>query len=164
MVQLHRRDETITPARYGLDIKRVLRILSQRGAQFLDRRVDAVLKIDVGPIRPEFLANLFSGHKFACPLEQEGKDLEGLFLKHDLAAIDCEFAKSEINLDWAEAGVLPSFGGSVHSRATGVDSLGICIRLHLLKINTEYSAMTICRHTERFTFSSPLIHSWCIDL
>ncbi len=164
MVQLHRRDETITPPWYRLDVERVLRILAQRGAQFFDRRVDAVLKIDAGPIRPEFLANLFSRHKFACPLEQEGKDLEGLFLEHDLTAIGFQFADLEIDLKAAETSTLTFLGGRLHSRATGVNSLGSCIALLVLKINTEFSAMTICPATRRITFSSPLVHSWCIDL
>ncbi len=87
MVRFHRRDESIPPMRYRLNVKRVFRIVSQRRPKFLDDRVDTVLEVDKGIGRPEFLANLLARHKLPRPLQQKTKGSEQMFLKLDPCSV-----------------------------------------------------------------------------
>jgi hypothetical protein len=50
---MDRREETITLPGNGFDKARVLRIILNGGAEFLQGGVEAAVKINVSPVRPE---------------------------------------------------------------------------------------------------------------
>src|SRR5271166_3734256 len=74
----YRGDETIAPARHGLDKTRIVRRIAQRRAKFFDCRVQAIVEGNIGVRRPELLLNFFARNELAWTLKQHGQHLEGL--------------------------------------------------------------------------------------
>ncbi len=64
--------------------------------EFLDRAVDAVVKLDDGAVGPELPANFFASHNFASALQQHQKNLERLFLQADGFAAGPQLAGAQI--------------------------------------------------------------------
>src|SRR5438445_9171547 len=100
---MHRRQETITLARHGLDKAGVLRVVLKRGAQLLQRGIKASFKVDVRTLRPEGLAGLLPFDDFAIPLEEHGKNAKGLFLNLDPDPLAAQGRASQINLEQAKS-------------------------------------------------------------
>ena len=93
-----RGDETIAPARNGLDKTRIVRSIAQSRAKFLDRGVQAVIEGNIGVRRPELLLNFFARNELAGALKQQGQYLEGLVLQANLQPAFCEYALANISL------------------------------------------------------------------
>ena len=99
----HAPDEPIPAARNGLDERRLVGIVTERGAQPLDRRIEAVLEIDEGPLGPQTLTQLLPRDDFARLLEHEPQDLERLFLQAHAHTAAAQLARAHIQLEAPEA-------------------------------------------------------------
>ena len=69
----------------------------------LHGRVQAMFKIHVGVSGPESLAKLVARNQLAGILEKAEKNLYGLPLKPDFAALLPEFSRTQIDLEDAES-------------------------------------------------------------
>ena len=76
--QVGRGDETIAPSRDRLHKTRRLGRVTERVAQPSDRRVQPVLEIDEGVLRPETLAELLASDELARLLEQHRQQEEAV--------------------------------------------------------------------------------------
>src|SRR5260370_9652853 len=80
---VHRRQKAVTLAGYGFNEAWILRVVLQRGTQFLQRRVKASLEIAVRAFRPKGLPPFRPLHYFPIMLEDNYEVAKGLFLKLD---------------------------------------------------------------------------------
>src|SRR6185503_17082517 len=110
----HAPDEPIPTPRDRLDERRLVRIVAKRGAQALDRGVQAVLEVDERALGPETLTQLVTGDDLAGPLEHEPEDLERLLLQaHPRAAVSrnavaafleaAQFTRPHVELEVSES-------------------------------------------------------------
>ena len=97
------RDEAVAAPMQRLDEPRIVGIVAERGAQPLDRRIQAVLEIDERPRRPQTLAQLFARHHFAGPLEHHRENFERLILQPDADAALAQLARAQIDLEGPES-------------------------------------------------------------
>ncbi len=72
---------TVALARQSLDELRVLGSIAQRDPQAVYGRIDTVLELHHGVIRPEFLLQVFPSDQFPRTLQQRDQNLQGLFGK-----------------------------------------------------------------------------------
>jgi hypothetical protein len=79
-------NETITALGKGFDEARLIRLVVQGLAQFLDGCIEAVVEIHERVFGPKPLAKLFSSDQLAGLLQQDGQYLQRLILKLDLMA------------------------------------------------------------------------------
>ena len=100
---VYRADKPVTATRNSLHIARLVRRIPQRQAQLLDGSVDAVVELDNRVIRPQLLANLLPRHQLAGRFQQHFQNLEGLFLKANLAVVLVQFSGFEVQLEGSEA-------------------------------------------------------------
>ena len=103
----HRNHQPIAPPGQGLDVLGFVGRITQRPPQVLDGRVDAVVKLDDGVVRPQFFSDLLAADQFALALDQHAQDLQGLLLQDrsvavvaQLSARQVEFKDSNANADW----------------------------------------------------------------
>jgi hypothetical protein len=75
-----RRNEAITALGNCLYEARLVGGIPEALAQSGDRAVQAVIEIDVGVRRPEFLSELFTGYYFAGALKEPKQNTAGLIL------------------------------------------------------------------------------------
>ena len=75
---LYRRDETVSQSWKGFDVARREGRIAKGSANFLHRRVQAVLKIDKCLRRPELFAKHFAADDVTGAVQQQIEDLEGL--------------------------------------------------------------------------------------
>ncbi len=71
------------PTPVAVPLARVIGGISQRLPQLIDRRVEAVVKVDEGIGRPILIAQLFACDYFARSLQQNSEYVEWLFLELD---------------------------------------------------------------------------------
>jgi hypothetical protein len=62
-----------------------------------------VFKVNEGIVRPETLADLFSRHHLAGPLEERGENLERSLLELDFVAIAPHFTASKVYFKLSDA-------------------------------------------------------------
>ena len=91
-------------------------MILQRLPQLLDRRVDALLEVDKGIGGPQFLPEFFPRYKFPRPVEQDGKDLERLFLELDLATVLAQLTGGQVDFEGTETGTSSLCGGYLHGQ------------------------------------------------
>lgn len=84
---MDRREKAVALAGHGFDETRILRVILDGGAEFLQGGVEATVKIDVGSFGPQRLAKLFARDDLTGPLKEQRKDAEGLFLDFDACAL-----------------------------------------------------------------------------
>jgi len=89
-----RSNQTITAAGDCFDIFRTVRRIAQGLPKLFDGRVDAVVELDDGVIRPKSLADLLSVNQVSAALHQHQQDLERLFLEQDFAVFFAEFSRA----------------------------------------------------------------------
>ena len=92
-------DEAVAPPRQGLDIDRLFRRFTQCVAQSFDSRIDAVIELDDGVVRPEPLPDVLAQHHLARVIEQHEQDLEGLVLKANADSVFAQFGRSNVQLE-----------------------------------------------------------------
>jgi hypothetical protein len=80
----------------------------ESGSDLLDGRVQAVLEVDVGPVGPEPLSQLFSGDDLSWMLDERGQDLEGLLLDPDEVTVATERLRLQVRFKRAKADERPS--------------------------------------------------------
>ena len=100
---LWRGDQTIAAAWHGLDERRLVGILAERGAQSLDRSIETVLVVDESAFRPETSPQLFARDDSTAVLEQQTQDLEGLSLQPDARRAAAQFTRMDVELERAKA-------------------------------------------------------------
>src|SRR5215470_2937884 len=98
-----RRNEAVATARQGFDKTRIVGRIAECFAQFVDGRVQAVVEVDERIRGPVVVAQLFPGHHFAWPLQQDGKDVKRLFLQLDAHALLMQLTRAEIYLKRSKA-------------------------------------------------------------
>ena len=95
-------DEAVATLRQRLDIARCIGFVAERLAQFLDRRVQAVVEINERVGGPEALANLLAGDQLAGLLQQDFENLDRLALQLQPDAILTELSALRVELEGAE--------------------------------------------------------------
>jgi len=95
-------DKPVSAPRQCLDKPGIVGGVAQRLAQFVDRRVQAVIKIDESIGRPDRRAQLFPGYYLAGMLQQQREHMEGLLLKLDPYALLAQFARPQVKLKRSE--------------------------------------------------------------
>ena len=100
---LWRGDQTIAAAWHGLDERRLVGILAERGAQSLDRSIETVLVVDESAFRPETSPQLFARDDSTAVLEHQTQDLEGLSLQPDARRAAAQFTRMDVELERAKA-------------------------------------------------------------
>jgi hypothetical protein len=73
--------KAITPTDHGLDVLRILGIISQGNANLSNPVVYSLLGIEENVICPQPVLNLFPSEELAGALQQKDKNFEGLFFK-----------------------------------------------------------------------------------
>ncbi len=101
--ELHRNDQAVTALGECFDIARGIRIIVERHTEFLDRRTEALLKIDVSVRWPEAATEFTAPDYFAGAIQQQGENLKGLLLQPYAKAVLAKFATGEISFKGAEA-------------------------------------------------------------
>ena len=99
---LNGRDEPVATPRHGFHKSGILRGIPQRIPYLSDRAVDRIVEIDKGIAAPKLLLDLFPRHHFTGTSNQEGENLQWLFLKLDTNAALPQFACPEIQLEHSE--------------------------------------------------------------
>jgi len=77
--------------------------IPQRFPQLVDRRIQAVVEINEGIGRPVLIAKFFACDHFARPLQQDRKDVEGLFLELDPRALLAQLPRAQVYLKHSKA-------------------------------------------------------------
>jgi hypothetical protein len=74
----------------------------KRGAQLLQSSIEASLKVYVGTLRPQRLAELLSFDDFAIPLEEHCQNAKRLFLDFDANALAAQRGADQVDLKQAK--------------------------------------------------------------
>ena len=98
----HRSDEPVTQSRTRLDISRTLRPIPQYTAQFVDRRVQAVVERHMR-IRPQFLAKRLPPDHLSRVFYQRLQDFKGFLFQLNPHAVLSNLTQFERNFESAEA-------------------------------------------------------------
>jgi len=83
---MYRSQKPISPAGNGLNKARILSAVAQGVPESADGCVEAVVEVDKGVCGPQPALQLFPGNYLSRSFQQQGKDLEGLFLQFDPGA------------------------------------------------------------------------------
>src|SRR5207244_1798340 len=103
----HRSQEPIPSPRQSLDEPRIVRRFAQRFPQLVNGSIQAVVEIDEGFGLPELGAQLFAGDDFAGPLQEQGEDMERLFLELNPHALLAQLPCAQVHLE----GSKPQYAG-----------------------------------------------------
>jgi hypothetical protein len=95
--------EAITASWQGLDKAWCLGRVSQGLPKPLDGIVNSVVEIHEGIVRPESLAELFSGDQLAWLFQKDLQDSEGLFGQPDPRSVVKQFSSGLVYLERAES-------------------------------------------------------------
>ena len=96
------RDETISTSWNRLDAARSLGRIAERVAKAAHGRVQPMLEINEGAVRPERLNEFGAQHDLPGAPEEERQDTERLVLQKDPPAVARELARAEIQVERAE--------------------------------------------------------------
>ena len=97
--EFDRTDEAITAPRQGFDQARLFGGITQRLAQSLNGRLESLVEICEGPIRPEPLTKSVPSDELPGAFEQGSEDLERLFGQTNLHPALAKLAGFEIQLE-----------------------------------------------------------------
>ena len=128
------RNEPVPAPVQRLDKSRIVRVVAERGAQALDRRIQAVLEIDEGPGGPQTLAQLFARHHLARPFEHHREYLKRLILKPDADAALPQLARAQIDFEGPNR---LTFDGRCSSGSIGTRSLPALRRVRTISPKCE---------------------------
>jgi hypothetical protein len=112
---VHRRQQTITPARYGLDESWILGGVAQGVTQAADGGIQTVIEINVRICRPEAPAEFFPGYYFTGMFQQNREDLKGLLLKADADTVATQLASLHIHFKNTELDALVPVRRRLHN-------------------------------------------------
>jgi len=138
--------EAISTPRQCLDVARRVGIVVEHLAQLLDMRVQAVLEVNKGILRPEMTPEFLAGHQLAGPVEEKRKHSDRLALDLELQAafpelgrplVEFEGCKTELlyALDWQ---MYPTVANAAHpARIKGKNPLGIWTRVEVAWFNPK---------------------------
>jgi hypothetical protein len=96
-------NKAISAARDGLDETRVVGVVSKCGANLVDGKVDAPLKIDECVVAPDVLVDFFAGDKLSRAICQEQENGKLLRLQPDQVAAFAQLTIDGIECEGAEA-------------------------------------------------------------
>ncbi len=100
---LDRSNEPVSATGQRFDVARTGSGVSQRLANLVDGRVQAVVEVDERVGGPELLLQLFARDHLARPLQQQSQHLKGLLLQAQLDAALAQFSRAEVQLEDSEA-------------------------------------------------------------
>jgi hypothetical protein len=86
----------------GLDETRLLGVVPQSCAKFVNGFIKTALEVDKSVFRPQSFVEFFPRHHLAGTLQQQHERLKRLFLQIDLGALPAQLAGSSINLEEPE--------------------------------------------------------------
>jgi hypothetical protein len=95
----------------------LLRGIVQCLAKAVHGFVQPKIEIDESPSGPESLAEFLAADHLARSLQQSRQNLEGFFLKNDVAATGAKFAGAQVEFEIAKADDVGGFGWIRHRRA-----------------------------------------------
>ena len=95
---IDRREETVAVSGNRLDVPRTIGGIPQRRPQLGHSLVQAAVEIHESVSRPKLFAQLFTGHHFSRVFQQEGENLERLFLQLDTNAVLAQFGGARVYL------------------------------------------------------------------
>jgi hypothetical protein len=98
-----RSNETVAALRKSFDETRIVGLVGERVAEFVDSSVQAVFEIDEGVFGPEALLELLAGDDHTGLFEEDGQDLERPILDFEADAGFAEFAGEQVGFVRAEA-------------------------------------------------------------
>jgi len=101
--EVYRGDEAITDARDGFNEALLVGGISQSAAEFFDRCVYAVLKINKSIRRPELRLQFFASNYLAGALQQQEKDFEGLAMKLEANSVLVKAPRTRVHGKIGEA-------------------------------------------------------------
>ena len=99
---LQRPDEAIAEAGQRLDEPRLGGIVAEHRPQPLHDRVDAVLEVDRGAVRPQPLPDVLARHHVAGPIEHQRQELERLLLQAHRVGAAPHLAQAHVDGDATE--------------------------------------------------------------
>jgi hypothetical protein len=94
---IERADEAIADPGQGLDEARPGGVVAQDGAQALHHRVDAVLEVDRGAVRPQAATDVLAGDDVARAIEHQREQLERLVLEPDGLVAAAHLAQAHVD-------------------------------------------------------------------
>src|SRR5437016_4099607 len=97
-----RADEAIAAPADSLYKTRFLRRVAKRDAQLVDSRVEAAVKLDECPRRPESSGQFFARNDVAGGGDQNVEDSKGLFLKRYRNSLLPQFARAKVDFEDVE--------------------------------------------------------------
>ena len=98
-----RRNEAVAAPRERLDEARILRRIAQSFPQLVDRRSQAMVKVDDRVVAPEPVLDLIPRDHFARPLQHANQNPEGLRLQTNADAGFAQLSRLGICLEQSEA-------------------------------------------------------------
>jgi len=114
--EFNRAHKSIASARHGLDEARRPRRIVESLPDFCNRGIQAVLEIDVSAVRPQLLAKFLACNNFATTVEQQGKNLEWLFLQLYTKAKLLEYPGCPVQFERAKSSLAPTWFSSAIGR------------------------------------------------
>ena len=101
-IGLHRRDESVSAPRQGLDVPRTRRRISQGLPQFVHGRVQAVVEVHEGVGRPQFLAHLLACDHVAGTLSSNASTWNGCSCSRNFAPFLRSSPGSEVEFEYSK--------------------------------------------------------------
>ena len=102
-IAVHRPDKTVTAARNGFNVARLIRRVIERAPELVNRRVERMLELDEGAVGPELLLQLFASDQFTRPLEQDSEDAERPVLDFNAAIAIPQLSRHQVSFKRAKA-------------------------------------------------------------
>lgn len=96
-------NEAVSSAGQCLDVAGIARGFAERFPQLLNRRVDAVIELDHGIVRPQLQPDFLAQDHLTGMVEQHHQDLEGLLADPDFDSVLTQFTGTGIGFERAEA-------------------------------------------------------------
>jgi hypothetical protein len=96
-------DKPIAAPRDGLNVPRLVCIVSQSRADLVDGEVDAAFEVDEGVVAPDVLVNFFAGDNLPRAFYQEQENGKLLRPEPDQVSALAQLTIRGIECEWAEA-------------------------------------------------------------
>lgn len=98
-----RSDEAVAVTRNCLDESRVIGIVIDSGAKFLEDHIKAAVEVDEGAFRPKMSSQFLAADNFSRVFKQDEQDAEGLVLDLDAHAIAGQSLLGDVRFKEAES-------------------------------------------------------------
>src|SRR5262245_33997901 len=96
LAQDGRMDPSVSASWNRLDEPRLLRVVTERRTQALDRSIQTVLEVDKGPVGPKLANEFFALDDLARMFEQYSENLQGLPVERHTRVPPSQFPRGEV--------------------------------------------------------------------